>query len=235
MRRWSSLFIALACLAWATVPLPAASMYEFTFDQSVYEVQAGQSVTVSVYLYETVTSGTTSVLATEGLITAGVRLSYGSSPTDPATISGMTAAPNFTNEKDLDSATFLTAAEVAAGGTGAANPIGGLQLSTFTPDYGTVVAGTGGKEYQILLGTVTFTAGDVVGETTTIKASDLFTNASLADTTTDWGTVLDSFSIWTGTADIVVVPEPASWVGLLGMGLTAGICWRVRSRRARRT
>ncbi len=234
MRHWSSLFIALACLAWATAPLPAASMYEFTFDQSVYEVQAGQTVTVSVYLYETVTSGTTSVLATEGLITAGVRLSYSSTPSDPATISGMTAGSSFTNEPGLDSAEFLTAGEVSAGGTGAANPIGGLQLSTFTPDYGTVVAGTSNKEYQILLGTVTFTAGDVVGETTTIKASDLFTNASLTDTTTDWGTVLDS-SIWAGTADIVVVPEPASWVGLLGMGLTAGICWRVRSRRARRT
>lgn len=208
-------------------------MYEFTFDQSVYEVQPGETVTVSVYLYETVTSGNTSVLATEGLITGGVRISYGSStsPTDPATVTDMSAGPSFTNEGDLDSATLYTGAEVLAGGSGLANPVAGIQVSTFTPDYGTVVAGTNNKEYQILLGTVTFTAGNVVGETTTIRASDLFTSSD--DNTTDYGRVLDS-SIWSTTAAIVVVPEPASWVGLAGMGLTAGVCWRIRSRRARR-
>jgi len=226
--------LPLICLALAG-PAQAASMYEFTFDQAVYTVTPGETVTVEVYLYETVTAGTTSVLATEQLSDTGVRISYDSStsPTDPATVTDIQAASAFTDEP-YDFADTYTGSEMQTmGGTGAANPVAGISVSSDSPVAPDPVPDTDGKEYAVLIGTVTFTAGDVVGETTTIKASDLFTNTQDTFTAYPYHHVLDS-SIWSTTAQIMVVPEPACWVGLSGMGLTAGIFWKIRSRRSRR-
>jgi len=224
----------LACL-WLSPVAQASSMYEFRFDQSTYEVAPGGTVTVSVYLYETVTAGDTSMLATDPLVSTGVRISYGSAtnPSQPATatVADVNAAPAFTNEP-YDNVVILSAAEVQDGGAGAPDPIVGLDVSSWTAVPGQVVPGTDGKQYSVLIGTVTFTAGDVVGETTTIKASDLYTGST--ETYLNSFTSLDSAPIWTGTAQITVVPEPACWVGLAGMGLTAGIFWKIRSRRLRR-
>jgi hypothetical protein len=233
---------AVACLLRAS-PLMAASMYEFGFDSSTYEVKPGATFTVSVYLYETITAGNYSVLANDQIANAGVRVSYdaSSTATDPVSLASeanaIQAAPAFTDETDdrfpTDFVTvYSTPAEFAAGGTGAANPIAGLDVSSFTPIPGTVVAGSGGQKYAVEIGSIKMTAGDILGETTVIKASDLFTNSVNTYTNAPWVGLDESpLTIYATTAQITVVPEPSAWIGLSSMTLMAGIFWKIRSRR----
>ena len=76
--------------AWLFVPslARAGSTYQLVFDQSTYQVDPGGQVSVSVYLQEQVSGGTSSVLATDGLISAGLRVSFDLAPlpSDPAKI-----------------------------------------------------------------------------------------------------------------------------------------------------
>jgi hypothetical protein len=58
--------------AWAQ----AGSVYSYVFDQTMYEVDPGAQVLVNVFLQEQITGGSASVLATEGLIGAGARVSF---------------------------------------------------------------------------------------------------------------------------------------------------------------
>lgn len=237
LRRSIGLVVLVASLS--AGPALAASMYEFGFDSSTYEVAPGQNLTVSVYLYETITAGDTSVLATAKIMSTGVRISYDSTSTatDPVTLASVAnpiqGGPAFTDESgDFGDwvTTYSTPSEFTSVGTGAANPIAGLELSSWTEVPGVEVAGSGGRKYSILLGTVTLTAGDILEETTTLKASDLFTNRDDTYTYSPLN-VLDDVPIWSSTAQITVVPEPSAWIGLSSMALMAGIFWKIRSRR----
>ena len=58
---------------WSASVAEAGSVYQFAFDQLTYEVDPGTQVLVNVFLQEQVSAGTSSVLATDGLIGAGVR------------------------------------------------------------------------------------------------------------------------------------------------------------------
>ena len=72
-------------------PARAGSAYQFAFDQSTYQVDPGGQVLVNVYLQEQVSGGTSSVLATDGLIGAGMRVSFDLAPlpSDPAKVLGV--------------------------------------------------------------------------------------------------------------------------------------------------
>lgn len=229
MRRYC--LMALAALLGANLAgsALAASTFQYVFGAPEYTVGVGEQVTVPVYLLEIVNSES-SILATEGIGTIGVRLSYDSSTTAtrPATIADdadITPGDHFSDELDDFFTTYVGTA-VSDEGPGAANPVAGISAIAWSPVYGDFITES---RYSVLIGEFTFTAGDVVGETTVIKASDLFTDRY--DTTTyDYGTPLDA-GIWSTTTTIVTaVPEPGTWAGLAGMGLMAGAYWRWKSR-----
>ena len=86
----TSLPAIAATLAFLFVPslAHADSAYQLVFDQGAYQVDPGAQLSVNVYLQEQVSGGSASVLATDGLISAGLRVSFDLSPlpSDPAKI-----------------------------------------------------------------------------------------------------------------------------------------------------
>ena len=70
--RAATAVVALACVLAPSFAL-AGSTYQLAFDQFTYQVDPDGKVVVSVDLQEQVTGGSTSVLATDGLIGAGMR------------------------------------------------------------------------------------------------------------------------------------------------------------------
>jgi hypothetical protein len=196
----------------------ADPIYSFAFDQANYSVAPGGTVDVQVFLQEVLMPRDTSLLATAGLIGAGVLVDFSDpTPTQPAQV--LSLADVFPND-------------LANGG-----PFDGPSAVLFTPGVGAgftesvdlatppVTATGGGPVFAIFLGTLRFTAGAAPGEVTQVQA----TRTAPASSDNVGGdlppTVLDD-DILPGTATITVrgaavVPEPAGLalaaVGLLGL------------------
>jgi hypothetical protein len=216
-----------ACLGVFALSGTAQAEFMFQFDQSSYEVTAGEAFDVQLYFVETGTS----ILNTLGLVSAATKLTYNEAPfaSDPAQIGSLAdvvynPAFNFTAGLELIQATGSSAGTVS------------LPLGTFTP-----VMPEAATPDRILLGTFTFTAGSVVGEVTSLSAS-ILANSTQTNFVTG-GTnpqVLDSL-ISGGEARIlvvpsggVVIPEPTSVV-MAGLGLSVALGSVIRRRRLARS
>lgn len=207
----------------------AGSVYQFAFDQSTYQADPGGQVQVNVYLQERVSDGTASVLATEGLIGAGVRVAFDLSPlpSDPARI-GKLGDISLNDGPGAFSGGFQSTG-LAAGSY--------AQLTETVDLFSPAVTATdlGGGLYQILLGTFRFTTGSIAGQTTLIEALDI---PGSSDVITGSGSTLDPL-IAPGRAGIWVevgtsaVPEPSSLLGLtIGMICAGGYAVARRRDRA---
>jgi hypothetical protein len=219
--------IVAACALGSSVA-DAGSTYQFTFDQASYQVDPGAQVLVNVYLQEQVSDGSASVLATEGLIGAGVRVSFDQSslPSDPARITGV--GNILLNDGPGAFSGGFQSAEVAPGSY--------AQLMETVDSLSAPVHATnlGVGLFRILIGTFRFTAGQIAGQTTWITAGDI---PDSSDLITGGGVALDSL-VTPGRASIEVrsavgaVPEPSGLIGLtIGILGTGG--YAVARRRGR--
>jgi hypothetical protein len=174
LRRLEAL-IALSACAILTSPGRGDILYQYVTDQTSYSAAAGGTVTVQLFLKETLTLGSTSLINAEGGMFAGsVGLQQtGSVPANPTIISSIS-----TNQNPIgvgggfgpDSG--LNQTNVASDGTNAAliqtvDPLSLVFGIGPTPD-------ANGK---ILLGTVTLTAG-AAGTTTTFSVTSLANTSS---------------------------------------------------------
>jgi len=233
----TALFASLGLVVLLSSVAQAERTYHYVFDRPVYSGNPGATVDVEVSLEERREStDPPALLATEGLASAAVKLSYvnplPSEPawlTDPASISHN---PQF--DDSLSPEKYLTA-DIVDEEPAAVDAIAGLSewisvnpLATSGALAQEIVAG---EVYRIRLGTFRFTLGDILGETTTIRATDLFADPMDETTAFDF-TVLDTL-IASAEATLVTAPEPASLV-LLGAGaVLAGLVVRRTRRQGR--
>jgi hypothetical protein len=225
--RAATAVVALACVL-APSFAQAGSTYQLAFDQSTYQVDPGGKVVVSVFLQEQVTGGSTSVLATDGLIGAGMRLSFDVAPlpSDPAKI------------LSLGDVTLNDGPGAFSGGVQSLmlNPGSYVDLTETVDVNNPAVTATdlGGGLFQILIGSFGFTAGSIAGQVTTIQAGDI--PGSFQDWITGAGDELDPL-ISAETARIEVrgaaVPEPSGLIGLTVGLIGAGGYGVARRRRSR--
>jgi hypothetical protein len=216
--------MAMAVLVWCG-SAQAGPVYSYLFDQSNYTVAAGGTVLVKVSLQEDTSTGGPSLLSTEGLISAGVRVDFNDPvPTQPAQVRSLAdilpnpafdlapppdprflPVPGFPNTAGIEEYVDIASPPVTAPGTG---PL-----------------------YQIPLGSFLFHAGSVPGEVTHIQALDF--NPATDDTVTALtATVLDSLinpANATITVQPAAVPEPSGLV-LFGLAFSALM---LRARRVR--
>jgi hypothetical protein len=224
--RTLSCMLALACVLLPS-SAEAGSIYAYAFDQTAYQVDAGATVEVKVFLQEQVSSGSVSVLATEGLIGAGVRVSFDLSPLpgDPAKI--LSASDVILNDGSGGFGGSFQSITLSAGSHADITET----VDLFSPAV--LATSVGGNLYQILLGTFRFTAGAIDGQTTLIQAGDI---PGASDTVTDSGLAIDGQIVSSAISRIQVnsasVPEPSSVValaiGMLGLGCH-GIVLRFKS------
>ncbi len=217
MRYGLALLVGLLVLA-----TPAHADFVLTFDKTNYDVTVGGTVNVNVYLTETGTD----ILATEGLIGAGLLLNFNAPPsaTDPAQVVAIEPNPGVNPAApDFD---FLSTSIVPAGPglAGVAELDWGLSINTFFPPMG---------GSSILIGTFTFAAGSVDGDVTNLSTG----LSGLKFVAGDGTDIDDTYGIGSTTATITTttttsVPEPAS-LALLVLGLTPVLAWS-RSHSARK-
>jgi hypothetical protein len=203
---------------------PARADLVLSFDQSSYLVDPSQAFDVSVYLTE---SGT-DVLATDGLASAGIVVSFNlpAMASDPAQVTQIAQNPGVSDTDDLVSTSILPATS---------SQVGAAQLlfSIFLSDVLFPPSGSS----SILIGTFRFVAGAVPGETTNLSVAiadggpQFFsgTNQELDDLIT---TTTASITVRGSTA----VPEPQAILllasGLVPVGVLARRTWRSSRRRA---
>lgn len=221
--RWlrGELVAVLAWLLFFSGTARAAPIYSYVFDQPSYVVPAGGTVDVQVFLQETLTAPLDrSLLATEGLFSAGVRIRFDLPPVPPKPSQVVSLADIVANPAFDDPFGSL---RVLVPGSSA-----GLAENVTLLSPAGVLATGGPSVFQLLLGTFRFTAGDM-DEVTVLQATDL---SPLNETVTfRTATVLDG-QINVGQATIrVVIPEPAGLV-LFVTGTLGLMVWQWRRGRA---
>lgn len=198
-------------------PILADVQYQYVTDASSYTVDVNTSLAAQVFLQETVTDGSNSILVSEdGLFGAGLSVSRSSSlPTSPASITGVLGnssfdgdqIPNFTSSN----ATLLEVISVSA-----ANGVQPVDM------------GSGIR--RILLGSVTIAAGSAPGETTSFtlaKYNDLNTNTITNSNLYDLDVTQTSTPAYSGAnsstfaVTTTAIPEPSTALalGLIGLAL----------------
>jgi hypothetical protein len=202
-----------------TAPCAAAAVtFSYSFDQSSYAVAPGAAVLVPVYLTETTTDGSTSLLASEGgLFGAGVSLSRDSAPSHPALITLVDD-----NEIDFNDTFF-------GNETSRADDLGIIyERADLDNTIGVLGMNLGDGRRHVLLGSFTIQAGDLPGQFTVFTARDYY----VFDDTVTWNLpslVLDS-RIASASVTITTVPEPWQFPWLA----VAALVWRRRGGRAAR-
>lgn len=215
-----ALCIAVALSLAAARGASASPTYKYAFGQSNYVVGGGGTVNVDVYLDETLGIGDTSLLATEGLFGAGMRVFFNQAPVPPHPAQVLTAS-DISGNANFDDTADQIKSVVSGVSAGIIQLIGLSSPAVF---------GTGGPPtYRAYLGTFTFHAGNVGNEVTHLRATDFDTMTDDTITNTSL-TSLDS-SIADSFATITVVPEPGSLTLVAAAGLAGG-WWARRRRRA---
>jgi hypothetical protein len=183
-------------------------IYSFEVEQAGYSLTSGQSIQVPVYLTETVTEPSTSLLASEGgLWSAGVLLQR----TDSSLGSPVLLTAAVANEADFDDLPAITL--VADDGASILELRDLGQTMGVLPDE----AFPGSGIRRVYLGSFTLTAGAAAGEVTTFYVGD-----NTTDDTRTWlsFTLLDE-DIQATSFTATVVPEPTTMVllaaGALGL------------------
>ncbi len=186
-------------------PLPGKGRLQFFFDRSNYVVAPGGTVAVNVFVQETFHPRTDeSLLApgSDGLIRGGVFVQFNSEgagqPTRVRSVADIAGNPHF----DLACLPQLP-------GPSSPDAAGVLVLSQ-SPVFGEVVSRSAACETVLLpLGTFTFTAGKVLGESTFLTAVATEDYATMPGDTsvTSSGAVLDGL-LQPGTAVITVSSKP---------------------------
>jgi hypothetical protein len=190
-----------AVLALCGAAAQAQVAYRFVFQQADFRVGTGQSVSLPVYLEETVTGTTPSLLLSEnGLESVGVRLTtIAPLPSSPARFIGSgVVSPN--------TADFFPPGDPLFPPVISVSPTE-VRLLEFARHAGVVGnPGTPGRR-TVFFGNFVITAGSVPGEVTTIRAGDF---GPLADTVT-WNSllVLDQppYGIASTTATVTAIPN----------------------------
>jgi hypothetical protein len=218
----------------------AAISYKYIPNQATFTVAAGSSTTVNIYLSETVTSPSTSLLgptAENGLFGAGFKITEVSNGLASPTViaaSGVVANDDSTSQQ-FNGGAFNVATASATVGTlsesESFNNTAGVQLGNHPTLAGSIAT----PSTAVFLGTVTFIAGQTAGTTvfnlggsgstgTTVtfnNSDDLDTN-STSPAYTGVGATLSPISF------TVVTPEPAS-IGLLGLASVGFLARRKRA------
>jgi hypothetical protein len=218
-----SRFAAAAALGWSALSgstSDAAIIYDFGTSEigysgitgTNYTLDPGESVTLFVFLRETLVDDT-SFLADEDGLSSGAALieRVGALPTDPAVITAVA--------RDLSNFSQFSSDSVEAGGAEAT--VGGVR--SFDATSGTPILTINDNERRVAIGTVTIQAGDVLSEVTTFQTGD-----PGGDDTVTWENLvtLDD-DIVPGEFTVSVVPEP------VGLGLLAGAGLLLLGRRRR--
>jgi hypothetical protein len=154
--RKPQLFTILAIATFGAMPVRADITYQYVTDQTSYSAGAGQSVTVQLFLQETLTAGSSSlILAENGLFGAGVFVTRsGSVPSNPTLIAG----PIAPNQAAIPNGfgTGGAASQVPATTT-TAGILEGVALGVV--NSGPTGTAVNPNVRDVLLGTLTFTAG----------------------------------------------------------------------------
>ena len=209
---FAAALLAVACQA------QGSPTYHYVFDKSEYEVPVGGTVDVAVFLEETLGQYDTSVIGPDGpgLLGGSVKLLFNDPPQayQPARVLDDTyVSPNPVFNDPPPSVVVDSASA-------------GMSLSTFLDlAYADRISDS---VYRLPLGTFTFTAGMLAGETTPLRATDFDTSME-AFVTSDVQS-LDS-QIVDGAARITVVPEPSTLALLIAGGIL-GVGAYVRRRHA---
>ncbi len=181
-------------------------LYSFVTDPAAYDVAADGTVSVDVYLQETLTGGSSSELvAQNGLFSFDVVVDVTLAPSDPAAITASMVNPDFNGVVNNVPPMVV---------------IADRDLLEFDGVQATMVDAT---TYRVLLATFTIQGGGVIGEMTTFSVAD-YENTLTPGTdenTFYWDDItasnpLDAI-IGAGSFTVTVVPEPAS-IALLSMG-----------------
>jgi hypothetical protein len=217
----------------------AAISYTYTTDlgpNGVVNLQPGASQTLKLYLRETLTAGSTSLLGTaaapgagDGLFSGSVRITRSTGTS--ASLGAITISPDFTGPNNT-ATTAIEAKLTEAIGT---NDAHGIYLG----NSGGVPANA--RTDSIYLGTVVVTAGATPGSSvfTTLRydPTRLGNTASNAPNFYDFDVDTSASPAYTGTSNaanvtaesftVNVVPEPS----LAGVGLVMGAAAMIRRRR----
>jgi hypothetical protein len=168
MRRVLCALAVVVTGAFASTRACADVTYQYVTDQSTYTANAGGSVTIKLYLNETVTSATSTTGAQNssiifndgGLVGAGVYVvakSGGNGATINTAAGNIQATGNTGNA--FDTSVFAKTDGVQAG----VKEVNNSAQNTFGNTNGSTVSST--TTYQIFLGTLTITAGSSAGQT----------------------------------------------------------------------
>jgi len=192
----------------------AAVTFDFISDQSNYTVLPNGTATVQVFLRETLSGTSTSlVLAEDGLFSAEALLTRTTSPSAPFSITA--ASRNATNFDAINDSS------VVAGGAQA--NVGGARSLGST--HGTAVITDSATVRRVSIGSFTIQGGLIPLQTTTFTLSDRpATNDTLTWTN---GTVLDP-QILSRTFTATILPEPTT-LGVLGLGMLSLLARRRRT------
>ena len=195
----------------------AAPIYSYVFDQSNYTVQAGQPVTVTVFLQETLGVNDTSRLSSasnDGLIAGGVNLTY---PT-----SAFSGLPLITPNSGFDPLSVTTSFSPGTAGF----------YALVSPLAPTLTDPSPTSPFRVELATFTLRAGTNPG---TYTVGTVVPNPTLVSNSTFNFEDVDPLSTGYGSATITIaapppgsaVPEPASWLlfSLAGLGLASLRRW----------
>jgi hypothetical protein len=219
--RWRmDLFVGAVVLTIASLA-SGSSRADFVlgFGQTNYLVGPGQGVDVSVFLSE---SGT-NILATDGLNSAGLVVSFNLPPmvSNPAQVTSITPNPGVNDVDDFVTSSINPATASAAG-------TAELLFSVVLSDVLKPPPGSS----SVLLGAFHFDAGSVPGQVTSLTVAIAPGGSQFLSGT---GQALDSM-ITTGTATITTlpVPEPSSGVFLVEAAALGLLCL-AGDRRRRKT